>query len=236
VARRHLRYAFGSFLEQHQEFTMFVRRLAFSVATAAVLAAPGRAPADTIYDSFVFGAHPEDAAPLGQLLTFDFHAAYPFETGSKGYTLESITRSLWTDVDANTQNGDWKVRLREQAPNNLPGTVLEEWTLQNNAAPGQTTVHEFVSVATPALLPGKRYWVHVSTEPSSGFAAWNGSLALTTDMLFANSGDALNPNWEFPTAPYLVALMTVVPEPGQVLLLVSGAAALAAAGLRRRRA
>jgi hypothetical protein len=214
---------------------MFVRRLVLLFAAAAALASPTRGAADVIYDSFRFGAHPENAAPLGQVLSFDFHAAFPFTVMDGNYTLESITLSLWTDLDANTPNGDWLVRLREQAPNNLPGTVLEEWTLDNTAIPGVTTLHTFDSVNTPPLFEGERYWVHLTTVPGTGFAAWNGSLALSLDSLSANSGNNLNPDWRLPDEPYLVALMTVVPEPGQVLMLAAGAAVLAGAARRRSR-
>jgi hypothetical protein len=235
VDRQRLRYGFRSFTAQHQERTMFVRRLTLCLAATAALGLADRAPAEILYDSFAFGAHPEDGAPLGQLGAFDFHAAYPFEIEAGSFTLDSITLSLWTDVDGGTPNGDWLLRLREQAGNNLPGNVIEEWTLDNTALPGQTTVHEFVSATSPVLAAGQRYWVHLTTVAGSGFAAWNGSLATTLDFVSANEGDNLNPVWEAPTAEYLIPLFTVVPEPGQVLMLASGAAVLSAAALRRRR-
>jgi hypothetical protein len=232
VAPRHLRYSYRFFTYQPQEHSMFFRCLVLAVA-ASIL--PSSAPAEVVYDTFQFGADPVDAAPLGQVLGFDFQAAYPFDvTGD--FELDSITLSLWTDLDASTQNGDWLVRLRANNSQDEPGDVLEEWTLDNTAIPGTTTLHEFVSVDRPPLVNGERYWVNVKTVPGSGFAAWNGSLANTTDMFSAQQG-SLDPNWMAPAQPYTLALMTIeAPEPGQLILVVTGAAVLAGCALRRRRA
>jgi hypothetical protein len=183
------------------------------------------AAADVIYDTFPFGAHPTDAAPIGQNGTFDFQAAYPFDvTGS--YILESITLSLY-----NQSGADFVLLLREDE-GGVPGAVLEQWTFVNNLPPLQSIVHEFVSVDLPGLGGGQRYWMNLRALPGTGFGAWNGSLALTEDMLFAQAAD-LDPPWMTPGEPYLVALATVVPEPGQLVLLAAGAAVLAARGLRR---
>jgi hypothetical protein len=234
VAGRHLRYSYRFFTYQAQEQSMFFRSLALAVA-ASIL--PAAAPAEVIYDTFQFGADPTDAAPVGQVSGFDFQAAYPFDAEvDPNMVLESITLSLWTDVDVNTQNGDWLVRLRANNNQDQPGDVLEEWTLDNTAFPGQTTIHEFVSLARPSLVDGERYWVNVKTVPGSGFAAWNGSIQNTTDMFSARQG-SLNPDWMAPGEPYMLALMTIeAPEPGQLLLVVSGATVLAACAFRQRRA
>jgi len=215
---------------------MFFRRFALALALLGFpVSAPAGTPPVTIYDTFQFGTGDPDAAPLGQVGSFDFQAAYPFTAPAGALSLDSITVSLWTDVDVNTPNGDWLLRLRENDDaTDEPGAVLEEWTLQNTATPGATTIHEFVSVVRPTFVADERYWVNMKTVPGSGFAAWNGSQANTTDMFSARQG-SLNPDWMAPSTPYLLALVTVVPEPGQSLLLAAGAAVLAVFARRGRR-
>ncbi len=210
---------------------MFFRCLALAAAVG-VVSFPARAPAEVIYDTFQFGEDPVDAAPIGVSPPFVLQIAYPFDV-TVDHRLESITLSLWTDPDGTSENADFLLRLREDDAG-LPGNVLEEWTLLNTFGPGQTVVHEFVSVDTPLLLDGQRYWVNLGALDDMGFAAWNGSLANTTDFVSAREG-GLNPPWLSFTTPYMLALVTIeAPEPGQTLLLAAGAAVLAAGALRRR--
>src|SRR4029453_12525772 len=210
----------GSHSHQLQELSMFLRQIALVLAlTLGAGALPARGPADVIYDTFQFGKDPRGAAPIGFNGEFDFQAAYPIDIAGGPFTLDSITLSLY-----NASGADFVLLLREDR-GGFPGAVLEEWTFVTNFPPLQTMVHEFVSVERPLLLDGARYWANLKAVSGTGFGAWNGSLETTEDMLFAREDMAtLDPPWMAPQDPYLLVLMTVVPEPGQALLLAVGAA------------
>jgi hypothetical protein len=210
---------------------MLMLRPALALLAIAVLSA-GSSHAVTVYDTYPLGPGADDIL-VGQFMGDDLQYAVPFEVplDAGDFALAVITLTLQHSPDPMVSMGDFTLRLREDAGGE-PGAVLESWT---HTDPVNVTDVDFVSVQAPELLAGETYWLNLKVEASTGRGIWNAANATGMDFLFATSG-VLNPNWMTPTMNFPIGLARVetVPEPGQLLMLATGGALLAAVGRRRR--
>jgi hypothetical protein len=112
-----------------------------------------------------------------------------------------------------------------------PGAVLEEWIITDQF--NDDTDVPLDSVVNPPLADGATYWINVKILNGENRGSWLVSNQESDDWLFSTGG-AINPPWESPPEIQPLGLATVeAPEPAKALLLVVGAALLAAP-LRRR--
>jgi hypothetical protein len=204
------------------ELEMTLRR---ALRFLLLLGALGPAPASAVvvYETYSLGNDNMSA------LLNPVQYAYPFDVSGGNFPLEMITLSLF----ANTSPGPaFILRLRDDDAGE-PGNILEEWDFQGLPMTVVTDV-EFVSVVTPTLLDGQRYWVNLTVESGIG-GSWRGTGTETADMKFAQTLGP-NPVWLDPNPDFVLPRMMVeAPEPGQALLAAAGALVLSVASRARRR-
>ena len=109
----------------------------------------------------------------------------------------------------------------------LPGTILEAWTL-GSIGPINGPLTTAASVLHPLLAAGATYWVLADAPvTSSAIFQWNASLsAWGFHAMRYNEGSWTNSS-ETPFGAFDVQGTPAVPEPATLVLLGSGAAALA---------
>jgi hypothetical protein len=202
------------------------RSLLFLAAALALLAAP--AGAVVVYDTYAAGQG-TPARLVGEPLDIVRNLQYadPFVVSGTFLQLESITIGLRHGAGA---TGDFRIFFRADDAGE-PGAVLEEWVVTDQF--DDDTDVELPSLEHPALSDGATYWINVKIVDGLNRGSWLVSTLESDDWLF-HTGGALNPPWQSPPDAQPLGLLTVeAPEPGQALLLGTGAALLAAR-LRRR--
>jgi hypothetical protein len=202
------------------------RPLLVLAVSLALPAAP--AAAVVVYDTYAFGkGTPSRLVGVPLDLKRNVQYADPFVVSGTFLQLESITLGLRHGAG---QIGDFQVFLRADDAGE-PGTVLEEWVITDQFNVDTDVLLE--SVVHPPLDDGATYWINVKILDGENRGSWLVSTQESDDWLFSLGG-GLNPPWQPPPEIQPLGLVTVeAPEPAQALLLVVGAALLAAP-LRRR--
>ena len=200
---------------------------------AALMAIKGR-----VYGNEIVNTLPGDPNNAGAIIgnigdgnQYAEAAEFSVPVGTS-YTLDRVTLAL---ADALHSNGGSPVTAIVLNNNGgTPGTALESLTSSvASGSPFSGTNTVFISATHPLLSAGNRYWIAVETN-STSVISWLQSATTGTSLTSLDGGQTWVSDPTFNAAFKVEGTPNgpMVPEPGSLVLLITGVVGLI--GVRRR--